>query len=272
MLLALMLGLLTTVANIAGAGLAAVEKNPSKRLLTNFIAFGGGFLLGAAILEMAPEAFQRGEYMPAFIALGYLIVYLGEHLFGVHLHRVPSNGNESATEGHEHHSTGAAWLAKANVGPAALVAAAAGLATLVAFNIHDFVDGLAIGAAMMENQRLGTLVFLAVLLHEIPAGFTLAAVLRGSGVSRRMAILAGVSIGLITLLGIAIPFMLGGVNTLATDIFLALATGTFIYVGASLLVPVVETGGFRWSFLWVVVGFAAFYGTAQATDVFLHVD
>lgn len=270
MLLALMLGLLTTVANVAGAGLAVVEKSPSKRLLTNFIAFGGGFLLGAAILEMAPEAFERGEHMPAFIALGYLVVYLGEHVFGVHLHRVPNNGDEAASEAHEHPSAGVPWLAKANVGPTALVAAAAGLATLVAFNIHDFVDGLAIGAAMMESQRLGTLVFLAVLLHEIPAGFTLAAVLRGAGMSRPKAVLAGVSIGLITLLGIAIPFLLGGVNSLTTDIFLALATGTFLYVGASLLVPVVETGGFRWSFLWVVVGFAVFYGTAALTEAVVH--
>ncbi len=292
MLVAMLLGLLTTIANIVGAYLAVLQKNPSKRLLTNFIGFGGGFLIGAALLEMAPEAISHGAYMPAFIALGYLLVYLGEHLFGVHLHHMPENGEMhehghareheragvriagGAEAGHAHgaaerRQVGAPWLARANMGPAALISAAGGAAMLVAFNIHDFMDGLGMGAAMAENGRLGSLVFMAVLVHEIPAGFTIAAVALGSGATRRGGILAGVSIGIVTLFAIPIPFLIGSLHPAVTGAFVALATGTFLYVGASLLVPVVETGGFRWSFLWVVVGFVTFYATAQLTDRFL---
>ena len=268
MLLALLLGLLTTVANVLGSYLAVITKHPSRRVLSAAIAFGGGYLLAAAILEMIPESVERGDYMPTFIALGFLIVYFGEHILNVHIHEIPS---ETQAEGEGHtHNPGAA---QATVGrhATALVAAQAGIASLLAFNVHDFTDGLAIGAAMMAGQGIGILVFLAVLFHELPVGFTIAAIMRGAGRSRRFAFLSGVSIGLITLVGIAIPFLVGGVNSFTTDVFLALATGTFIYLGASILIPAAETGGYRWTFLYVALGFGVFYLSAQLVGMFLEV-
>ncbi|MDP3062011.1 MAG: ZIP family metal transporter [Chloroflexota bacterium] len=267
MLLALLLGLLTAAANIIGAALVVLQKNPSRRLLTNFIAFAGGFLVASAILGVIPEALEYGPYMPAFIALGFLLVFLGEHLFGVHLHRVP-NG-DGAKEALHHHTPAqreTPFMAKANVGPVALVSGAGALSALVAINIHDFMDGLGIGAAWVESASLGTLVLLAVLVHEIPAGLTVAAIALGAGASRKVAMLAGVSLALITLVAIPIPFLVGDLNPVLIGVFLSMAAGSFIYVAACLLIPTMETGGYRWSFLWVVVGFATFYAIAQLAD------
>ena len=261
MLLALSLGLVTAAANFLGSYLAVAYRHPPRIFLASSIAFGGGFLLAAALLELVPESVERGSSsMPVFIALGYLVVYLGEQLFNVHLHTIPDVREPD-------HAPGPVPLNTLTA--ASLLLPATALATLMAFNIHDFIDGLAIGAAMVRSDTLGVLAFLAVLSHELPAGFVIAAVIRASGRGRTTALLAGASIGVITLLGIAVPFWVGEVSEFAADAFLALAAGSFIYIGASILIPAVETGRSRLALVMVGLGFAVFYLTAQGVEALL---
>lgn len=252
LLVALALGLVTTVANILGSYLAILRRRPSREFMTGSIGFGGGFLLASALLEMVPESIERGSWTATFVALGYLIVYLTEQLSSVHLHQLPASNDDHA----EDHPPNP---------PLVQVARTTGIATVVAFNMHDFIDGLAIGSGFATGQTLGVLVFLAVLFHELPAGFVIANILLASGSSRTGALLGGVSLGLITLPGIVIPFWLGQFNPSITTALLALSAGTFIYMGASILIPVVETGRVKRGFLYVVLGFAVFYaGSALA--------
>jgi len=261
--LALLLGLLTTAANLTGSAVAVMGQRPSRKWMASSLAFGGGFVLAAALLEMVPEALEGGTYMPALVGAGFLVLYFTEHIGNVHLHSLPLNGDGDAHQALPVHS-----LAGNPAAVAPMIAARQGMTGFAAFNVHDFVDGLAIGAAMVTNQAVGVLVFLGVLLHEFPAGFAVATIMRGAGWSRLAALLAGLSIGVVTLVGIAIPFWVGGVSDTATNVFLALAAGTFIYMGASILIPTAETGGYRWAFLYVGVGFAAFYGTSEVVGAF----
>jgi len=251
--IALGLGLLTAIANVLGSCLAILQRRPSRRVTAAALGFGGGFVLAAALLEMLPESLERGPVMPAFVGLGYLVVFLIEQFLNVHLHRLPEEGNPAP-------------LAHAAPG----IPLATGLASLVAFNIHDFIDGLAIGSGMVAEPRLGVVIFLAVLFHELPAGFVIAAIMRGAGWSRLGAVLAGLSIGLITLVGIAVPFWLGEISHVLTDALLALATGTFIYLGATLLIPLSEAGKSRAITLTVVAGFVVFFVSNWLVGLFLH--
>ena len=265
MLLALFLGLITTLATLLGSYLAVLPKHPSARTISAAIAFGGGFILAAAILELAPEVIGRGEHMPAFIAIGFMLVYLSEHTLNVHLHKLPAETEDKG----QRHNIEMRHIHKPS--HTTLIATQTGLASLVAFNLHDFTDGLAIGAAMISGRGIGIMVFLAVLVHEIPAGFTIASIMRGAGRSRKASFLSGLSIGLITLVGITLPFLLGSINSFTTDLFLALATGTFIYLGASILIPTAETGGYRWSFVYVALGFVLFYVSTLILGLFLEI-
>lgn len=243
--IALLLGVLTAIGNILGSCLAILHYEPSRRFTAGALGFSGGFVLAAALLEMVPESLERGASMPLFVALGYLLVFLTEQMFNVHMHHLPEEENRS----HIHSATG--------------------VASLVAFNTHDFIDGVAIGAAMVADMRLGIVVSLAVLLHEIPAGFVIAAIMRGAGWSRLGALFSGVSLGLITLVGILLPFGLGGISTLLTDALLALSAGTFIYVGATLLVPLSEAGKSRWITFLVFLGFGVFLISDWLVKLFL---
>lgn len=248
--LALGLGFLTTIANVLGSCLAVLYRQPSHRFTAGVLGFSGGFVLAAALLEMVPESLERGASMPVFIAAGYLLVFVIEQLLNVHLHKLPDNGNPSSV--------------------AASISLATGITSLVAFNIHDFIDGLAMGAGMIAELRLGIVIFLAVLFHELPAGFVIAAIMRGVGWSRLSAVMAGLSIGLVTLVGIAVPFWLGEISDVLTDSLLAVATGTFIYLGATLLIPLSEAGKSRAITFSVVVGFAVFFVSQWLVGLFLN--
>jgi zinc transporter ZupT len=232
---ALLLGVLTAVANLVGSALALLQRQPSRRFTASALGFSGGFILAAALMEMIPASLERGHDMALYVALGYLLVFFVEQFFNVHLHSIPD----------EHHPV--------------VIPAAAGIASLVAFNVHDFIDGLAMGAGMIAGSEVGILVFVAVLLHELPAGFVIAAIMRGAGWSRWGAFAAGGSIGVVTLLGIALPFWFQESNPQIAAILLALASGTFVYLGATLLVPLSEAGKSRPITLLVLLGFVAFY-------------
>jgi zinc transporter ZupT len=239
---ALGLGLVTAVANILGSFLAIQRREPSHRFTAGALGFSGGFVLAAALLEMVPESLERGPSMPLFVAAGYLLIFLLEQALNVHLHQLPEENHPSTDSG---------------LRPAS-ISISTGMASLVAFNVHDFIDGMAMGAGMIADTHLGIVVFLAVLFHEVPAGFVIAAIVRGAGWSRSAAVMAGLSLGFITLVGIALPFWLGQISLLLTDALLALAAGTFIYLGATLLVPLSEAGKSRWITLLVALGFVAF--------------
>ena len=268
--LAIMLGLVTAGANLLGSYLAVVQRSSNRWAMPATLGFGGGFILAAALLELLPESLEGGPLMPLFIAVGYLVIYVAEHLFAGYAH-TPSEGPRPVgvahgagvdpvadhTLAHEFHHT------------ALPLTAAASLAALVGFNIHDFLDGLAIGAGMITSPRLGVVVFLAVLIHEVPAGFVLATIMRGAGHSRAVALLAGASIGLITLVGIVTPFLLGDLSPTISSLFLALAAGSFIYIAATDLIPAAMGRESKAVFILVPLGFGVFYGSNRLIGLFI---
>ena len=47
--------------------------------------------------------------------------------------------------------------------------------------IHTFFDGVSIASAFLVNFKVGILVFIAILLHKMPEGFTVASIMLASG-------------------------------------------------------------------------------------------
>ena len=259
--LALTFGLVTALANVLGSALAVYKGFRSGAAIRNFIGFGGGFLLAAALFEILPESLEGGALMPLYVIAGYVVVYLSEQIFASHAHEQPHPGFLPPSSGAE--TAAEHTLVQEFRHPAAAISLHAGLAALVGFNVHDFIDGLAIGSGMMTSQSLGFMVFLAVLLHEVPAGFSISAIMLGAGRSRRAAFLAGVSIGLVTLVGIVVPFLVGNVREEVAQVFLALSAGSFIYIAATDLIPAAAGGPGRFPFLYVIGGMAVFLATAE---------
>ncbi len=252
--LALAFGVITCLANLLGGYLSIAQRRTTGTTLVNFIGFGGGFLLAAALLEILPESLKGGgPLMPLVASAGYLVVYVAEHLFASRAHE-ESHSNSVAEVPHGEHT-----LAQEFRHEPYPITRAASLAALIGFNVHDFIDGLAIGAGVLTSTTMGVLIFVSILAHEVPAGFAVGSVMRGAGFGRKSSMLAATSIGVITLVAIPISFFVGSANDTLRSAFIALAAGTFIYIAASDLIPAASPARSKNAFLFVLLGFALFY-------------
>jgi ZIP family zinc transporter/zinc and cadmium transporter len=215
--LSLLLGLTAAAANVFG-GTIIVRKQWERSYLKYFVALGAGFMLATATIEIIPQSLALGGKNAALLVLaGYLIIHFFEHTVTPHFHF----GEET------HHDQ--------------FVAAHKGVSVLLGLVIHTFFDGIAIASGFIISNWLGWVIFLAVFLHKIPEGFTVASVMLASGQSSRIAWGASVLLGGATLAGVLTMVLLRH----EVGLGLPLSGGVTIYVAASDLMPEVnkEPGG-----------------------------
>ena len=212
LVLSFLLGLAAALADIFG-GLILVRASAEKRFLRYFVALGAGFMLATAFLEMVPESFRLSfRWAPALVFGGYCVMQLLEHTITPHFHFGEETHHGEFLSGHTSSSV---------VG---------GLA------VHSLFDGVAIASGFVLSHWLGWIIFIAIFLHKIPEGFTVASVMMASGRSRRAAVLSSVIVAAATLGGVVlINFLPGWVRA-----GLPLSAGVAIYVAATDLVPEVN--------------------------------
>ncbi|XP_047461458.1 zinc transporter ZIP4-like [Mugil cephalus] len=102
--------------------------------------------------------------------------------------------------------------------------------------IHNFADGLAIGAAFSLSWRSGLATSVAVFCHELPHELGDFAILLHSGLSVRKALLLNVSSAMVSFIGLYIALSVA--TDLATKQWIAAITaGLFLYVGLVDMMP-----------------------------------
>jgi len=97
-------------------------------------------------------------------------------------------------------------------------------------------DGVAISVGFLVSTWLGTVIFVAIFLHKLPEGFTIASVVLASGQSRGTAVAAAGALGVATLLGVLLTSVLQAQLRYA----LPLSAGVTVYVAATDLLPEVN--------------------------------
>jgi zinc transporter ZupT len=239
----LFFGALAATGNLLGGFLITKAGSAGHERLKFLVAVGAGFMLGAVFLELIPEIFS--QWQPAqsaamgWLLAGYLSLQLVEHTLVPHFHF----GEEIHTE----------TIRRKGVA----------LTAVIALSIHTFFDGVAIAAGMLTNLKLGIVLFVAILLHKIPEGFTVASIMLTSGRGIRAAFQASLLIATTTFLGILSVAMLRSSIILYA---LPFSAGVSLYVAASDLIPEVNhEGGARTSMM-VFAGVALFY----LTHLLLH--
>lgn len=202
-------------ADLAGALLVVGVHRKRVAPLRYFVAAGAGFMLAAAFVRMLPES-AHVPHAFLYVLVGYFGVHLFEHTVAPHFHF-----------GEEVH-------------PEALLAPSAGYLALLGLGVHTLFDGVAIAAGFMIGPSLGAILSIAVFLHKVPEGFTIASVMLAGGHTRAAAVGAGAILGVLTIAGaVATRF----VAEHHVGIALALSAGVTIYVAASDLIPEVNREG-----------------------------
>jgi zinc transporter ZupT len=237
-------GLMAAAGNLLGGWLIAKSQRTDRAQLKYLQGFGAGFMLAAVLLEVIPESFRQqagAESADAMFWLlaGYLIIQFFEHTLAPHFHF----GEEVHAE--EMHRHGVA------------VTAVAALA------IHAFFDGVTIASSLLVNLRLGVLLFLAVLLHKVPEGFTVASIVMSAGKTGRAALNATLLIAIATFAGIFCVVLVER----AIAVALPLSAGATLYIAASDLIPEINREGGGKASLFIFAGVASFY----LTHLLLHI-
>lgn len=229
----LLFGVLVALANVVGGLLlappSASQVPPNPRFLRYLIALGAGFMLAAIFVEVLPAvvrtwtagltddaAAQAVLRAMTLLLGGYLLIHLFEHTIAPHFHFGEETHHESMLQ------------------PAAAYMAIGGL------SIHTFFDGVSIAAAFLVSFKAGLLVFIAILLHKVPEGFTAASIMLASGRSSSSARLATCVVGSATLAGVLSVALLQSSVSEAVVYALPFSAGVTLYVAASDLIPEVN--------------------------------
>jgi ZIP family zinc transporter len=190
-------------------GVAAIRFRDRLHLL---LGFSSGAVLGVALFDLVPEVFalDSGSVMP-FVAIGFLAFFALERYTA--MHRAREHAHATAAHAQEF-----------------------GILMAGGLSLHSFLDGVAIGVGFQTSTHVGLLIALAVIAHDLSDGLnTVTVVLAHGNPLKRAALWLFVD---------ALAPVLGAATTLAVNLnqailpwILAFFAGSFLYIGASDLLP-----------------------------------
>ena len=199
-----------TLVSTGLGGIAAIRLRDRLHLL---LGFSSGAVLAVALFDILPEIFSfdhGASYMP-LVAVGFLF------FFGLERYTALHGAREHLHEREAHEQELGAI-------------SAAGLA------MHSFLDGVAIGIGFQTSMDMGLLIALGVIAHDFSDGLNTVTVVLAHRNPLRRAVFWLVIDMLTPVLGAAttLAFTLSGG---LLPCLLAFFAGSFLYIGASDLLP-----------------------------------
>lgn len=186
-----------------------LKKKNLHKITTILISFAAGGLLGGAFFHLLPESVEKGGNPFLMVIIGIVLFFVIE-IF-LHWHHCQTHGGENEC------------LRKKKTKPV-------GILNLVGDAVHNFTDGIIIGASFLADIHLGIITTLAVAFHEIPQELGDFGILIHSGFSVKKAIFFNFLSALTAIIGgLAVYFF----ATLFNGIIIYLipfAAGGFIYI------------------------------------------
>jgi zinc and cadmium transporter len=194
-----------------------------ERWVPRLVSFAVGALLGAALLNLLPEALDSSADAHAVFAtllVGLLVFFLLEKLaLWRHAH-----GTGEHAHGHLPHAQ-------------ASDARPAGMLIVLGDSLHNFVDGVLIAAAFLTEPTLGWATAVAVIAHEVPQEVGDFMVLLHSGYARRRALVLNALSSLASVAGGLVGYFALKAALPALPYVLAFAAAGFLYIAVADLIP-----------------------------------
>jgi len=203
---------IVSLLSLVGFFVLPFKKEKLNKILIYFVSFSAGTLLGDAFIHLIPEAYKSSGIIlniSLHILSGIVAFFILEKfVHWRHCHKIPS-------ENHPH--------------PFSYV-------ILTGDTVHNFVDGLIIGASYLVSMPVGIATTLAVIFHEIPQEVGDFGSLIYGGFSKRKALLLNFMTALAAVFG-AIAVLILGENKNLVNFLIPFAAGGFIYIASSDLIP-----------------------------------
>ncbi len=205
--------ILVSLISFIGVFSLSIKEELLRKYIFIFISIAVGALLGDAFIHIIPEAFQvslNPILTGTLIIAGLFFFFILEKFLHWHHHE------DDTDENHTHPM---------------------GKLILFSDGIHNFMDGIIIGASFLVSPAIGIATTLAVILHEIPQEIGDFAVLLHSGYTKTRALWLNFLSALASVLGAIVVLMVGQAAEMALTWFLPMAAGGFIYIAVADLIP-----------------------------------
>src|SRR3989338_3660575 len=170
--------------SLVGVFTLSVNVEKLKTMLIYMVSFSAGALFGDAFFHLLPEVVEESGFgisVSISLLAGITIFFVIEKIINIRHSHIPLG------EGHVHTFT---------------------LMNLFGDAMHNFIDGLLIGASYLASIPVGIATTLAVIFHEIPQEIGDFGVLLHGGFSTRKALLYNFFTGLTAVLGTLIALLI----------------------------------------------------------------
>lgn len=195
-----------------GGFIGAFLNIKSNKFLSFILEFAAGLMTAIVCFDLIPEALK--------------IVNLTKCILGIFIGIVSMIFCDNVVNSR--------FNSKSNSGNSLLKT---GIIIAIGLAIHNFPEGLAIGAGFESSSSLGFKLAIAIALHDIPEGISISLPLKTAGTSAFKAILITFFSGLTTGLGAFVGSILGSISLDLIGISLSFAAGAMLYIISCELIP-----------------------------------
>jgi len=186
-----------------------LHKKLSDKQLSLLVAFSAGVLLSTGLNHMVAQSFaESGRWAMLSVSLGFVVLYGYEKMAMVHACREQNC--------QVHHFGGSA---------------------LVGMGFHSFLDGFAIAVSFEFEKTLGVLVIVAVMLHRLPTGISMAVIMLSNKYNETKAWITLTTIAALAIVGALTGTLIPVQENLILSLAVGLSGGTFLYISTSDLLP-----------------------------------
>ncbi|HEX2792181.1 MAG TPA: ZIP family metal transporter [Candidatus Paceibacterota bacterium] len=206
--------LIVSAISLIGLFTLSLKESLLRKYVFVLVSVAVGALLGDAFIHLIPESLEEIGMVSSvsYAVLGGILLFFILEKF-LHWHHHQGIDADDAT-----------------LHPS-------GKMILVSDSLHNFIDGLIIGASYLISFEVGLATTLAVILHEIPQEIGDFGVLISAGYSKMQALWLNFLSALFAVLGTGLVFVMGSYVEGAVMWLAPIAAGGFIYVAMSDLIP-----------------------------------
>jgi zinc transporter ZupT len=216
---------------VTSIGILAISRFEEKgrEYSSYFVCFAAGVLISVSFLHIIPRSFAMNTSGPWFLLLGFLALLLLSRFLSIY----------ACQKGED----------------AKIVAR---LLPVLAIGLHSLIDGVMYSVTFRVSVFTGALAACGMVLHEFPEGVVTYVLLRRGGLDRsRSSLYAFLAAALSTPVGAVLSFpFIRGLRGGPLGALLAVTAGALVYVGATHLLPEVESRARKSTLLAMAAGVA----------------
>ncbi|MPN09797.1 Zinc transporter ZupT [bioreactor metagenome] len=232
--------LLTAISGVGSTGfggvIGALFNRESKKVVSLLLSFAGGVMLSVVCFDLIQDAIfpeNSKEKISVFIII--LGIFVGFYSVYVLNYFIDSHANERMAKKHSKHHSEKKYMSNQLL--------IAGVVMSVAIALHNFPEGMIIGASFANTgaavavSKSGLTLSAVIGLHDIPEGMAVAVPLIAGGMGKIKAVIITALTGIPTMIGAVLGYYIGMISPVSLSLSLSFASGAMLYVIFGELIP-----------------------------------